>query len=162
MIQSEVSNDQNCASEEHREAMQICQSGSQRQASHCAARYCVGYKRQSKLQHRLLRSQNQGGKRTDWFDVVKQQLNLRGLDLIDAFNLRSVPMNQSNKAASSCVFSDAPELCTKAKVKFTLIEGNPQCSGRSDQWLMPCTAPSILNWNRPKKRTLSPAPQSSG
>ncbi|XP_062708139.1 uncharacterized protein K02A2.6-like [Aedes albopictus] len=77
-----------------------------------------------------------GEKRTGRFFVVKQQLNLLGLDLIDAFNLGSVPMDQfcnqvrssptsvsSLKAAFPGVFSDAPGLCTKAKVKFTLKEG---------------------------------------
>ncbi|XP_058457701.1 uncharacterized protein K02A2.6-like [Malaya genurostris] len=69
------------------------------------------------------------------FFVVKQQLNLLGLDLIDSFNLGSVPMDQfcnqvssypmemdSLKATFAAVFNNEPGLCTKAKVKFTLKE----------------------------------------
>ncbi|XP_065094662.1 uncharacterized protein K02A2.6-like [Ochlerotatus camptorhynchus] len=78
---------------------------------------------------------NKGEKHQGRFFVVKQQLNLLGLDLIDTFNLGSVPMDQfcnqissyptsisSLQAAFPAVFNDEPGLCSKAKVKFTLRE----------------------------------------
>ncbi|XP_055614966.1 uncharacterized protein K02A2.6-like [Toxorhynchites rutilus septentrionalis] len=77
-----------------------------------------------------------GERRHGRFFVVKQKLNLLGLDLIDTFNLGSLPMdqfcNQINiyptsisalQAAFPTVFSDDPGLCSKVKVKFTLKEG---------------------------------------
>ncbi|XP_055604442.1 uncharacterized protein K02A2.6-like [Uranotaenia lowii] len=70
------------------------------------------------------------------FFIVKQPLHLMGIDLINLFNLWSIPMNQfcnqltssgdvgsAIKAAFPEVFSDTPGLCTKAKVKLTLKDG---------------------------------------
>ncbi|XP_058828745.1 uncharacterized protein K02A2.6-like [Topomyia yanbarensis] len=77
-----------------------------------------------------------GEKRQARFYVVKQHLNLIGLDLIDQFNFWSMPMdsfcnhiNSSStvistlKQAFPTVFNDAPGVCTKAKVHLTLKEG---------------------------------------
>ncbi|XP_065076062.1 uncharacterized protein K02A2.6-like [Ochlerotatus camptorhynchus] len=70
------------------------------------------------------------------FYIMKQQLNLLELDLIDQFNFWSMPINRfCNQISSSAttisplkktfptVFNDAPGLCTKAKANFTLKEG---------------------------------------
>ncbi|XP_055604914.1 uncharacterized protein K02A2.6-like [Uranotaenia lowii] len=78
-----------------------------------------------------------GVTRTGKFYIVKQQLNLLGLDIIEAFNLSSLPMEsfcnqvtsgqanvQSLKEKFPTVFSDVPGLCTKTKVRLTLKEGS--------------------------------------
>ncbi|XP_055584759.1 uncharacterized protein K02A2.6-like [Uranotaenia lowii] len=77
-----------------------------------------------------------GVRRSAKFFIVKQPLHLLGIDLINLFDLWSIPMNQfcnqltssrdlgnAIKAAFPEVFSDVPGLCTKAKVKLTLRDG---------------------------------------
>ncbi|XP_055590876.1 uncharacterized protein K02A2.6-like [Uranotaenia lowii] len=77
-----------------------------------------------------------GVRRSAKFFIVKQPLHLLGIDLINLFDLWSIPMNQfcnqltssrdlgnAIKAAFPEVFSDVPGLCTKAKIKLTLRDG---------------------------------------